>query len=170
MATHVFVPQELFPQKLQVCIKINGLDKVVHNKSESGISNDSVHVQPIKLEEIYVESYNKAKIYKGKKRQLNSSLILCQDIWLIQIFWVLNTRLKSVQGKQKHRWKGPYSITKIHSHRKAIMKDSTIELKCIIDKHQLIPYLLLPYDAVCGAKNNHKTTRGFLDKKDKNTL
>ncbi|TQD70054.1 hypothetical protein C1H46_044413 [Malus baccata] len=80
MATHVFMPQELFPQKLQVCIEINGLDKVVHNKLESGISNDSVHVQPIKLEEIYVESYNKAKIYKGKKRQLNSSLILCQDI------------------------------------------------------------------------------------------
>ncbi|KAM1177986.1 hypothetical protein ACFX10_017402 [Malus domestica] len=100
------------------------------------------HIHGIKFKANLGRSIQQATFYNGKKKKLNSSPIFRQDIQPIQKLWVLNTRLKLVQGKHKHRLRGSYLITKIHSHRRASTKNSTT------DKQQLIPYLLLPYDSI----------------------
>ncbi|CAN6544372.1 unnamed protein product [Malus baccata var. baccata] len=102
---------------------------------------------PIIFREIWGKSYKQAKIYMGKKKKLNGSRILRQQILLVQRLWVLNTRFKSIQQRRKPLWKGPNLITKIHSHRRADLTASTSKFQCIIDKHQHISYLLLLYNA-----------------------
>ncbi|TQD88445.1 hypothetical protein C1H46_025969 [Malus baccata] len=59
---------------------------------------------------------------------------------------------KEIHGKSSEQGKfytgkGFYLIIKLHSHRRPNMEDSNTHLKRIIDKH-LIPYLLLPNDAI----------------------
>ncbi|CAN6543970.1 unnamed protein product [Malus baccata var. baccata] len=82
-------------------------------------------VQAFIFKENLGESYKQTMIHKETKKKLNDNLILRQEIRPMQKLWVLNTRFK-----------------------KANMKDSTTSLKHIIDKHHLILYLLLLYDAI----------------------
>ncbi|RXH75405.1 hypothetical protein DVH24_030126 [Malus domestica] len=106
------------------------------------LSTDPIATQPFTLEKIHVESFKKAKIYK-KKKKLNGSPILRQEIRPIKKLWVLNIRFKSVRHRHQPICKSPYLLTKIHSHGRVDIKDSTNEFKCTI---QVNPYLPLSYD------------------------
>ncbi|CAN6678094.1 unnamed protein product [Malus baccata var. baccata] len=168
--THVRVPPKPFPQSLQEDMSVNMLGGV-HTNSTSNMSHDQLSnslletgqmttdtiyvaeldgpaVQAFKFKENLGESYKQTMIHNETKKKLNGNQILRQEIRPMQKLWVLNTRFKSVRRRRKRCWKGSYFITTFHSHRRANMKDSTTSLKHIIDKHHLIPYLLLLYDAI----------------------
>ncbi|TQD95382.1 hypothetical protein C1H46_019020 [Malus baccata] len=130
-ATQVYIPHILFQEAAMQPTKLR-----------ESFETDSAPAKPIIIAEIECKSIEQATFYNGKKKKLNGNPILRPDIRPIHKLWVLNTRLKSAQGKHKHQCRGPYLITKIHSHIRAIMKNSTT------DKHQLVLYLLLPYDAI----------------------
>ncbi|RXH85636.1 hypothetical protein DVH24_009457 [Malus domestica] len=83
----------------------------------------------------------------GMKKKCNGSPILCQEIRPVQELWVLNTRFKSIQRRCKPCLKGLSLITRIHSHRRADIKDSTT-FKYSVNKHQVTHYLILPDDAI----------------------
>ena len=172
--THVYVPLELFPQRPHECTKIDVLE-AIHKKSAFGISQgqlldtltnpdtgqlptdkkilsavtDSGPAQPIKLEEIADESCEHAKNYMGKKKLIDSQ-VPRREFQPVRKLWVLNTRFKSVRRRYKLHWKGPYLITKIHSHKRVNLTVSTSKFQCISVKHQHIPYLLSPNNAAKG--------------------
>ncbi|XP_050125447.1 uncharacterized protein LOC126602588 [Malus sylvestris] len=150
-ATHVHVPPKPFPQSLQKDMSLS------NTLLETGqMTTNTIYVvelvgpaiQACKFKENLGESYKQTMIHKETKKKLNGNLILHQEIRPMQKLWVLNTRFKSVRRRRKRCWKGYYFITTFHSCRRANMKDSTTSLKHIIDKHHLIPCLLLLYDAI----------------------
>ncbi|KAM2474393.1 hypothetical protein PS1_007103 [Malus domestica] len=138
--THFYVPPILLPQRLQASTRVDALEGNVPTTYKSA--------RLINLEEIQGESYNEGNINKWTTKIFRDSQIPHREIQPLQRLWVLNTRWKSARWGNKHRWKGTYFFTKIHSKRRMYKKNSTIEFKCTVDKHQLTPYLLLLYDVI----------------------
>ncbi|CAN6579197.1 unnamed protein product [Malus baccata var. baccata] len=149
----VYVPPEPFPTGLHECTRIDMLE-AVHSKSVHQTSHDQLLTtltildseqqatdQKILVAELDMQTSQFIK-FKENQDQFCDSQIPHREILLVQRLWVLNTRFKAARWKHKPHWQQPYLITKIHSHRSALMKNSTT------DKQQLIPYLLLPYDAI----------------------
>ncbi|KAB2609297.1 hypothetical protein D8674_012465 [Pyrus ussuriensis x Pyrus communis] len=121
--THVYVPPKPFPHSLQEDMSVNMLGEVhtnlTSNMSHDQLSNtlidldtgqmtadtiyvaelDGPAVQAFKFKENLGESYEQAKIYKGRKKKLSGSPILRHEIRPMQKLWVLNTRLKSLEVK-----------------------------------------------------------------------
>ncbi|CAN6725475.1 unnamed protein product [Malus baccata var. baccata] len=149
----VYVPLEPFPTGLHECTRIDMLE-AVHSKSVHQTSHDQLLTtltildseqqatdQKILVAELDTQTSQFIK-FKENQDRFRDSQIPHREILPVQRLWVLNTRFKAARWKHKPHWKQPYLITKIHSHRSALMKNSTT------DKQQLIPYLLLPYDAI----------------------
>ncbi|CAN6548748.1 unnamed protein product [Malus baccata var. baccata] len=149
----VYVPPEAFPTGVHECTRIDMLE-AVHSKSVHQTSHDKLLTtltildseqqatdQKILVVELDTQTSKFIKI-KENHDQFRDSQIPRREILPVQRLWVLNTRFKAAQWKHKPHWKQPYLITKIHLHRSALMKNSTT------DKQQLIPYLLLTYNAI----------------------
>ncbi|CAN6570625.1 unnamed protein product [Malus baccata var. baccata] len=149
----VYVPPEPFPTGLHECTRIDMLE-AVHSKSVHQTSHDQLLTTLTILDSEQQTTDQKTLVveldtqtsqfikFKENQDQFRDSQIPHREILPVQRLWVLNTRFKAARWKHKPHWKQPYLITKIHSHRTALMKNSTT------DKQQLIPYLLLSYDAI----------------------
>ncbi|CAN6573787.1 unnamed protein product [Malus baccata var. baccata] len=100
------------------------------------IPHQEAAMQPTKLNKV-----------QEKKKTFYGSQIPHRQIRPMHKLWVLNTRWKSVRQRRKPRLKGLSLITRIHSDRRADIKDSTT-FKHSVNKHQVNHYLILFDDAV----------------------
>lgn len=84
-------------------LQLKNLLKLLNAASSLPFELPNVTTKSIKIEEIHVESYKKARMYKERKKKLNGRQILHREIPPVNKLSVLNTRLKSVYRKHKPR-------------------------------------------------------------------
>ncbi|XP_074298155.1 uncharacterized protein LOC141628974 [Silene latifolia] len=68
------------------------------------------------IEEIRLDSYNNAAIYKEKARIWHDRMISRREFKEVSKVLVFQNRLKLFSGKLRSRWLGPYIVKKVHSH------------------------------------------------------
>ncbi|RDY01988.1 Retrovirus-related Pol polyprotein from transposon opus, partial [Mucuna pruriens] len=68
------------------------------------------------LDELRLEAYENARIYKQKVKQFHDQRILRKDFHIGQKVLLFNARLKLIAGKLRSRWDGPFVITNIFPH------------------------------------------------------
>ncbi|KAL5542755.1 hypothetical protein UlMin_010465 [Ulmus minor] len=65
------------------------------------------------LDEFRRQSYENAKLYKEKTKQLHDKRIDPRNLEVGQQMLLFNSRLKLFPGKLKSRWSGPFCITQM---------------------------------------------------------
>ncbi|CAM8903827.1 unnamed protein product [Rhodiola kirilowii] len=65
------------------------------------------------LEEIRMDSYKSAKIYKEKTRRWHDKLILKKEFAVGDKVLLFNSRYKLFPGKFRSRWDGPFRVRKV---------------------------------------------------------
>lgn len=68
------------------------------------------------MEELRLESYENAKIYKEKTKAWHDKHLIRKDIQPGQQVLLFNSRLKLFPGKLKSRWSGPFTVIKVYPH------------------------------------------------------
>ena len=62
------------------------------------------------LEELRIEAYDSARIYKDKTKKWHDQRILRREFKAGDQVLLFNSRLKIFLGKLKSKWKGPYTV------------------------------------------------------------
>jgi hypothetical protein len=73
-------------------------------------------LQLSELEELRLESYENAKIYKAKTKASHDKLIHRKSFEPGQKVWLFNSRLRLFPGKLRSRWDGPYVVIQVFPH------------------------------------------------------
>ncbi|XP_074298007.1 uncharacterized protein LOC141628806 [Silene latifolia] len=68
------------------------------------------------IEEIHLDSYDNATIYKEKVRIWHDRMISRREFKEGSKFLVFQNSVKLFSGKLRSRWFGPYIVRKVHSH------------------------------------------------------
>ncbi len=66
-----------------------------------------------KLDEIHLDAYENARIYKERSKLWHDELIMRRDFQPGQQVLLFNSRLKLFLGKLKSKWSGPFKIVKV---------------------------------------------------------
>ena len=62
------------------------------------------------LEELRIEAYDNARIYKEKTKRWHDQKIMRMEFKVGEKVLLYNYRLKLFSGKLKSRWSGPYTV------------------------------------------------------------
>lgn len=65
------------------------------------------------LEEIRLEAYDNARLYKERTKQFHDRLLRAKHFFPGQKVLLFNSRLKFMPGKLKSRWIGPYVVVNV---------------------------------------------------------
>ncbi|XP_056695537.1 uncharacterized protein [Spinacia oleracea] len=76
------------------------------------------------LEEIRLEAYENAQMYKDKTKAFHDKRIVKTTFSVGKKVLLYNARLKLFPGKLRSRWLGPFVITNIFDH-------GAVEIKCV---------------------------------------
>ncbi|XP_048235704.1 uncharacterized protein LOC107261489 [Ricinus communis] len=68
------------------------------------------------LEEIRLDAYENARIYKEKTKKFHDNMISRKSFCIGQKVFLYNSRLKLFPGKLRSRWSGPFNVTNVFSH------------------------------------------------------
>ena len=68
------------------------------------------------LEELRLDAYENAKIYKERTKKWHDKRILPKDFKEGDLVLLFNSRLRLFPGKLKSRWSGPFKVVKIFPH------------------------------------------------------
>ncbi|CAL1376836.1 unnamed protein product [Linum trigynum] len=68
------------------------------------------------LDEIRLNAYENARIYKEKTKKWHDHHILRREFKVGEKVLLFNSRLKLFPGKLKSRWSGPFTVTKVYPH------------------------------------------------------
>ncbi|XP_058768438.1 uncharacterized protein LOC131642179 [Vicia villosa] len=66
-----------------------------------------------KLEEIRLDAYENAKIYKERTNKWHDKRIFRKEFNVGDVVLLFNSRLKLFPGKLRSRWSGPFEVTKV---------------------------------------------------------
>ena len=91
------------------------------------------------LDEIRLQSYQNASIYKEKTKRIHDLKILRKEFKLGQQVLLFNSRLKFFPGKLKSRWSGPFTV-------RNVLGNGAVEIEgdhgsFTVNGHRLKPYL-----------------------------
>ena len=67
-------------------------------------------LQMNELEELRIEAYDNAKIYKDKTKKSHHQKIMRKEFRVGELVLLYNSRLKLFSGNLKLRWSGPYTV------------------------------------------------------------
>ena len=94
-----------------------------------------------KLEELKMNTYENAKIYKDRTQLWHDKHILRKEFHEGDLVLLYNSRLKLFPGKLKSRWSGPFKVVKVHSYGVIdIANDKGKSVK--VNGNRLKPYLI----------------------------
>jgi len=68
------------------------------------------------LDEIRLQSYENASIYKDKTKRWHDMKIVEREFVSGQLVLLYNSRLRLFPGKLKSRWSGPYRVKRVFPH------------------------------------------------------
>ena len=71
-------------------------------------------LQLTELEELRLEAYENAKIYKAKTKLVHDKLIRRKEFHPNQKVWPFNSRLRLFPGKLRSRWDGPFIVLNVY--------------------------------------------------------
>ncbi|XP_058775534.1 uncharacterized protein LOC131649793 [Vicia villosa] len=66
------------------------------------------------LEEIRLDAYENAKIYKERTKKWHDKRISRKEFNEGDVVLLFNSRLKLFPGKLRSRWSGPFEVTKVY--------------------------------------------------------
>ncbi|EPS64203.1 hypothetical protein M569_10578 [Genlisea aurea] len=91
------------------------------------------------LDELRMQAYESAGIYKEKTKAIHDAALRKHDLKVGDMVLLFNSRFKLFPGKLKTKWEGPYRITKIYASGAYVISDPVRgELK--VNKHRLKRY------------------------------
>ncbi|RDY00601.1 gag-pol, partial [Mucuna pruriens] len=93
------------------------------------------------LDELRLEAYENARIYKQKVKKFHDQKILRKDLHIGQKVLHFNSRLKLIVGKLHSRWDGPFIITNIFPHGAVQLKEEQTNRTFQVNGHQVKPFL-----------------------------
>ncbi|RDX68485.1 Retrovirus-related Pol polyprotein, partial [Mucuna pruriens] len=93
------------------------------------------------LDELRLEAYENARIYKQKVKKFHDQNILRKDLHIGQKVLLFNSRLKLIAGKLRSRWDGPFVITDIFPHGAVQLKEEQTNRTFQVNGHQVKPFL-----------------------------
>ncbi|RDX94084.1 gag-pol, partial [Mucuna pruriens] len=93
------------------------------------------------LDELRMEAYENAKIYKQKVKKFHDRKILRKDLHIGQKVLLFNSRLKLIAGKLRSRWDGPFVITDIFPHGAVQLREEQTNRTFQVNGHQVKPFL-----------------------------
>ncbi|RDX65374.1 gag-pol, partial [Mucuna pruriens] len=93
------------------------------------------------LDELRMEAYENARIYKQKIKKFHDQKILRKDLHIGQKVLLFNSRLKLIVGKLRSRWVGLFVITNIFPHGVVQLKEEHTNRTFQVNGHQVKPFL-----------------------------
>ncbi|CAH9125887.1 unnamed protein product [Cuscuta epithymum] len=90
------------------------------NLDEAGLHRK---LQLQELEELRMDSYDNAEIYKRKTKEWHDKMIIRKNFKLDDKVLLFQSRLRLFPGKLRSRWTGPYKVVKIYPHGAVEIKD-----------------------------------------------
>jgi hypothetical protein len=96
------------------------------------------------LDEIRLDAYESARLYKEKTKRWHDQNIVKREFYVGQQVLLYNSRLRLFPGKLRSRWSGPYTITQIFPHGaiELYYKDGNFK----VNGQRLKPYLGNDFD------------------------
>ncbi|RDX92524.1 Pol polyprotein, partial [Mucuna pruriens] len=102
------------------------------------------------LDELRLEAFENARIYKQKVKKFHDQKILRKDFHIGQKVLLFNSRLKLIADKLHSRYDGPFVITKIFPHGAVQLKDEHTNCTFQVNGHQVKPF----HEGPTSPKNN----------------
>ncbi|CAH9100957.1 unnamed protein product [Cuscuta epithymum] len=90
------------------------------NLDEAGLHRK---LQLQELEELRMDSYDNAELYKRKTKEWHDKMIIRKNFKLNDKVLLFQSRLRLFPGKLRSRWTGPYKVVKIHPHGAVEIED-----------------------------------------------
>lgn len=92
------------------------------------------------LEELRLEAYENARIYKEKSKTFHDKMLTRKSFHVGQKVLLFNSRLKLFPGKLQSRWLGPFVITNIFPHGAVEIRSLETDKIFKVDGHRLKPF------------------------------
>jgi len=73
-------------------------------------------LQLSELEELRIDAYENARIYKERTKKWHDKHILKKDSQIGDLVFLFNSRLRLFQGKLRSRWFGPFQVRKVYPY------------------------------------------------------
>ena len=93
------------------------------------------------LEELRMNSYENAKLYKDSTKLLHDKHIVKKEFHKGDLVLLYNSRLKLFPGKLKSRWSGPFKVVKVHPYGAIDIANDKVE-SFKVNGHHLKPYFI----------------------------
>ncbi|XP_021759471.1 uncharacterized protein LOC110724357 [Chenopodium quinoa] len=104
------------------------------------LSGKERKLQLLELEELRLEPYENAKIYKDKTKAFHDKNIARKSFQVGQKVLLFNTCLKLFPGKLQTRWLGPFVVTNVFPHGAVEIKDYNTNKTFKVNGHRLKPF------------------------------
>ncbi|XP_038688847.1 uncharacterized protein LOC119988008 [Tripterygium wilfordii] len=92
------------------------------------------------LDEIRLDAYENAKIYKERTKKWHDSHIVRKEFKVGQQVLLFNSRLRLFPGKLKSRWSGPFVVTAVFPHGAVEIQHETMGTSFKVNGQRLKPY------------------------------
>ncbi|CAJ2633218.1 unnamed protein product [Trifolium pratense] len=79
------------------------------------------------LEELRLDAYENAKIYKERTKKWHDGHILRKEFKEGELVLLFNSRLRLFPGKLRSRWSGPFKITRVFKNGAVEVKNGSNE-------------------------------------------
>ncbi|XP_024178805.1 uncharacterized protein LOC112184801 [Rosa chinensis] len=119
---------------------------IKHYNFDMNAAGEQRALQLNEMEEIRNESYENAKIYKGRTKRFHDKVIRQKTFEPNQKVLLYNSRLRLFPGKLKSRWMGPFLITKVFPHGAIEIKNLRNNSIFKVNGQRLKPYLETSFD------------------------
>nr|XP_027124268.1 uncharacterized protein LOC113740960 [Coffea arabica] len=93
------------------------------------------------LEEIRLEAYDNARLYKERTKSFHDRLVRTKHFSVGQKVLLFNSRLKFMPGKLRSRWMGPYAIVNIFSNSVVEIRSLETDKSFKVNGHRLKPLI-----------------------------
>lgn len=93
------------------------------------------------LEEIRMEAYENAKIYKERTKAYHDKKLMKKGFEVGQLVLLYNSRLKLFPGKLRSRWYGPFEVVQVFPHGAIEIINQKDGSQFKVNGHRLKPYM-----------------------------
>ncbi|XP_019459915.1 PREDICTED: uncharacterized protein LOC109359673 [Lupinus angustifolius] len=104
-------------------------------------AGDQRKVQLQHLEEMRLNAYEYAKLYKEKVKLYHDRKLRQKDFRVGQSVLLFNSRMKLFPCKLRSKWSGPFLIKEVKSHGAIELQDPTSQRSWVVNGQRVKPYL-----------------------------
>ncbi|XP_042472453.1 uncharacterized protein LOC122055135 [Zingiber officinale] len=104
---------------------------------EVGLAREERKLQLQELEEIRLEAYENARIYKEKTKNFHDKHIVGKEFHIGDKVLLYRSRLKFIKGTLRSRWEGPFVVTNVFSYGVIEIKEESSGRIFKVNGHRL---------------------------------